>query len=259
VDNLFVIALIFTYFGVAAKYQHRVLYWGILGALIMRGVMIGGGAILIARFHWILYVFGAFLIVTAGKMLFSSAEPDPQRNFAVRLARRFFPITPEFHEQHFLVKSAGRYMLTPMALTLMVVETTDVVFAVDSIPAIFAITGDPFLVFTSNVFAILGLRALYFALAAVLDKFHYLKLSLVVILALVGTKMLLADWLKHILGPNMSLYLLSIIALILGIGVVASILRAKRLAPLQQPAGDDNPSNASEPECTVSAHREARG
>ena len=230
VDNIFVIALVFSFFGVAAKYQHRVLYWGILGALIMRGAMIGGGAILINRFHWILYVFGAFLILTAVKMLFSSGEPDPRNNIAVRLARRFLPITHDFHEEHFVAKEAGRLMFTPLFLTLIVVETTDLIFAVDSIPAIFAITGDPFLVFTSNVFAILGLRALYFALAGVMDKFHYLKLSLALILALVGVKMLLADWLKHVLGPNMSFYLLGLIAFILAAGVVASLIRAQRLA-----------------------------
>ncbi len=234
VDNIFVIALVFSYFGVAAKYQHRVLYWGILGALMMRGAMIGGGSLLIARFHWVLYLLGAFLILTALKMVFSKDEPDPTNNAAVRLARRIFPITPEFHDRHFLVKVGGRHMLTPLALALIVVETTDLIFAVDSIPAIFAITGDPFLVFTSNVFAILGLRALYFALAGIMDKFYYLKLSLAVILALVGAKMLLADWLKHAFGPSIMFYLLGLIALILAIGVVASIIRARHLPPHEE-------------------------
>ncbi len=252
VDNIFVIALIFGYFAVPALYQHRVLFWGILGALLMRGVMIGAGAALIARFHWILYVFGAFLIVTAIKMFFMKSEHgDPGKNPVVRLTRRFFPITEHFHGEHFLVKAgskgshepttpgapvrtdhavddapSGRWMLTPLALTLIVVETTDLVFAVDSIPAIFAITTDPFIVFTSNVFAILGLRSLYFALAGMMQKFRYLKYSLAVVLALVGVKMLAAEWFKELLGENFNFYLLAMIAVILAAGVLASLWRA---------------------------------
>jgi tellurite resistance protein TerC len=214
VDNIFVIAMVFTFFSVPAMYQHRVLFWGIVGALLMRGVMIGVGAKLIAEFHWILYVFGVFLILTAVKMLLMKSEhSDPNRNLVVRLVRKFFPVTARFHGEHFVVRAGsaashesevpgaaviadpvveqarpGTLLLTPLALALIVVETTDLIFAVDSIPAIFAITGDPFLVFTSNVFAILGLRSLYFALAGMLDMFRYLKLALALILALVGVR-----------------------------------------------------------------------
>jgi tellurite resistance protein TerC len=229
VDNIFVMALVFGYFGIPAKYQHRVLFWGILGALIMRGIMIAVGAALISRFEWILYIFGVFLLLTAAKMMFSNSEPNPKNNLLVRLTRKWFPITHELHGQHFMAHIDGRWMLTPLALTLVVVESTDLLFAVDSIPAIFAITTDPFLVFTSNVFAILGLRSLYFALASVLEKFYYLKASLAVILGLVGVKMLAKEWLHDI--PGMSFYLLGLIALIMAIGIVASIVRTRRMSP----------------------------
>jgi tellurite resistance protein TerC len=254
VDNVFVIAMLFSFFAVPAIYQHRVLFWGILGALAMRGAMIAVGATLIARFHWILYVFGVFLIVTAAKMMFAKTdEKDPTQNFAVRLVRRFFPVTERFHGQHFVVRAgadtshappvpgapvetdgavdrakAGTLMLTPLSLSLVLVEVTDLVFAVDSIPAIFAITADPFLVFTSNVFAILGLRSLYFALAGMMDQFRYLKVSLAVVLALVGVKMLVADWLKAAMGPNFNFYLLGAVLLTLALGVVASVLANRR-------------------------------
>jgi tellurite resistance protein TerC len=228
VDNIFVMALVFGYFGIPAKYQHRVLFWGILGALIMRGLMIAVGAALISRFEWILYIFGVFLLLTAGKMMFSNSEPNPKNNFLVRLTRRWFPVTEELHGQHFMAHIHGRWMLTPLALTLVVVESTDLLFAVDSIPAIFAITTDPFLVFTSNVFAILGLRSLYFALASILEKFYYLKASLAVILGVVGVKMLAKEWLHDIHG--MSFYLLGLIALIMVIGIAASVIRSRRLA-----------------------------
>ena len=267
VDNVFVIAMIFGFLAVPAIYQHRVLFWGILGALLMRGVMIGVGASLIARFHWILYVFGGFLILTALKMLvIKTEETDPTQNFAVRLVKRFFPVTDRFHGEHFFVRAGSRtsheppvpgaavetdravdaarvgtLMLTPLALALVLVEVTDLIFAVDSIPAIFAITADPFLVFTSNVFAILGLRSLYFALAGMMDKFRYLKVSLAIVLAMVGTKMLAAGWLKATVGPNFNFYLLGAVLLVLGGGVVASILanrrdtRAGRPPPAAQP------------------------
>jgi tellurite resistance protein TerC len=254
VDNIFVIALVFGYFAVPAMYQHRVLFWGIIGALLMRGLMIGIGAQLIARFHWIIYVFGVFLIITAVRMIFIDVgHADPGRNPVVKLARRFFPVSQQYHGKHFLVRAgsaeshegatpgeaelrdenveataAGRWMLTPLALALIVVETTDLIFAVDSIPAIFAITADPFLVFTSNVFAILGLRSLYFALAGMMDKFRYLKYSLALVLALVGVKMLVASWLKDILGKNFNFYLLGAIAVILAAGVIASMRANKR-------------------------------
>jgi len=250
VDNIFVIAMIFGFFAVPPLYQHRVLFWGILGALLLRGVMIGIGAKLIAEFHWILYLFAAFLILTAIKMLFlKSDESDPNKNFVVRAMRRLFPITARFHGEHFVVRAGapasyecetpgapmvadevvdrakpGTWLLTPLALALVMVETTDLIFAVDSIPAIFAITADPFLVFTSNVCAILGLRSLYFALAGMVDKFRYLKVSLALVLMIVGVKMLLAEWLKLALGEHFNLYLLAVILSVLAGGVVASIL-----------------------------------
>lgn len=250
VDNIFVIAMLFSFFAVPAIYQHRVLFWGILGALIMRGVMIGIGAKLIAEFHWILYVFGVLLILTAAKMFFiKEGHGDPGSNIVVRMTRRLFPITDRYHGQKFVVRAGttgsslpsqpgatvevdpavqrarpGSIMLTPLALALVMVETTDLIFAVDSIPAIFAITADPFLVFTSNVFAILGLRSLYFALAGMIEKFRYLKVSLATILAVVGVKMLIADWLKEVLGPNFNFYLLGTVLFILAVGTIASII-----------------------------------
>jgi len=235
-------------------YQHRVLFWGILGALLMRGVMIGVGAQLIAQFHWVLYLFAAFLILTAIKMLFlKSDHSDPNKNVVVRLTRRMFPVTTRFHGEHFVVRAGapasyesevpgaprvpdavvdlalpGSLLLTPLALALVMVETTDLIFAVDSIPAIFAITSDPFLVFTSNVFAILGLRSLYFALAGMVTKFRYLKVSLALVLLVVGVKMLLAEWLKLALGKHFNLYLLTVILLILAAGVAASMFAERR-------------------------------
>ncbi len=220
VDNLFVISVIFTYFKVPSTLQHRVLFWGILGALVMRGAMIAGGAALIHNFHWTIYLFGGLLILTAIKLLFTKEESmDPGKNFVVRTATRLLPFTPAYHGPRFLVREAGRLVGTPLLLVLIVVEATDVVFAVDSIPAIFAITTDPFLVFTSNVFAILGLRSLYFALAAVIDRFRYLKPSLVVVLAYIGVKMLLSD-----VAPIPTVVSLAVVAGVLGVGVMASIL-----------------------------------
>jgi tellurite resistance protein TerC len=270
VDNIFVIALIFSYFGVPAMYQHRVLFWGILGALVMRGTMIGVGAALIARFHWILYVFGVFLIVTAVRMFFAhGVTADPARNWLVRFTRRVFPITEQFHTTHFVVKSGtkashepatpgaavkfdhavdaaehdaadsadhGKWMLTPLALALVVVETTDLVFAVDSIPAIFAVTADPFLVFTSNVFAILGLRSLYFALAGMMDTFRYLKHALALVLALVGVKMLAAGWFKDLLGEHYNFWLLGLVFAILAGGVGLSLIARHRDLVKARPA-----------------------
>lgn len=249
VDNIFVIAMIFSFFGVPALYQHRVLFWGVLGALVLRGAMIGVGAVLITRFHWILYVFGVFLVITGIKMLFARAEKiQPDRNIMVRVARKFLPVTAHYHGQHFAVRAGsvaagegvmpgsidaatdpalqkaalGTLFLTPLALALIMIETVDVVFAVDSIPAIFAITADPFLVFTSNVFAILGLRSLYFALAGMLDRFKYLKLSLSLVLMIVGLKMLFAKQLKAAVGESFNVYLLGLVFVILAAGVVVS-------------------------------------
>jgi tellurite resistance protein TerC len=254
VDNIFVIALIFGAFAVPALYQHRVLFWGILGALVMRGAMIAGGARLIAEFHWILYVFAVFLIVTGIKMLvMKSAETDPNANVVVRWTRRLFPVTARFHGENFVVRAGtaashaselpgglvvpdpvvdaarpGQILLTPLALALVMVETTDLIFAVDSIPAVFAITGDPFLVFTSNTFAILGLRSLYFALAGMMSTFRYLKPALAAVLMVVGVKMLLADQLKDVLGERFNLILLAVVLGILAAGIAASLLAERR-------------------------------
>ncbi len=191
-DNVFVIALIFTYFRVPPQYQHRVLFWGILGALVMRGLMIAAGAALVERFLWTLYVFGAFLIFTGVKMLFVSDEGvHPERNPVLRAARKLCPISPDFDGQNFTTRLCGKCALTPLALVLLMVETTDLIFAVDSIPAIFGVTTNRFIVFTSNVFAILGLRSLYFVLAGAIEYFRYLKVGLSFVLVFIGVKMLL--------------------------------------------------------------------
>lgn len=202
-DNIFVMALIFAHFRVPAQHQHRVLFWGILGALILRGVMIGLGAALVHRFEWILYIFGGVLVFTAVRLLKQGDEDiHPERGFVLRAARKLLPISPSNDGQRFTTRIAGKLVFTPLFVVLLVVETTDVVFAIDSIPAIFGITRDPFLVFTSNVFAIMGLRSLYFALAALMDRFQHLKFSLSFILAFVGVKMLLegADLARRVAG-----------------------------------------------------------
>jgi len=237
-DNVFVIAMIFEHMRVPAKLQHRVLFWGILGALVMRGTMIGLGAQLVSRYHWVLYVFGVFLVYTALKMLWARSDEiaGPDEALVMRLVRRVFPVCQEYREARFLVRDAGRWMLTPLAVSLVLVETTDLIFAVDSIPAIFAITTDPFIVFTSNVFAILGLRSLYFALSGAIAKFRYLKVSLAAILGLVGLKMLAAEWLKDVIGPSFNFYLLGIVAVILGVGVLASVIVARREDRQVEPA-----------------------
>ena len=195
-DNVFVIALIFAYFRVPNEYQHRVLFWGILGALVMRGVMIGAGAALVQRFHWTLYIFGAFLVYSGIRMMFVDDQGvHPEKNPFIKLARRFFPIAPAYEGQKFTtMTAAGQRALTPLALVLVMVETTDLVFALDSIPAIFGITTKKFIVFTSNVFAILGLRSLYFVLAGAIEYFRYLKYGLSIVLVFIGAKMLLEYW-----------------------------------------------------------------
>jgi len=237
-DNVFVIAMIFEHMRVPAKLQHRVLFWGILGALVMRGTMISLGAQLVSRYHWVLYVFGVFLVYTALKMLWARSDEiaGPDEALVMRVVRRVFPVCQEYREARFLVRDAGRWMLTPLAVSLVLVETTDLIFAVDSIPAIFAITTDPFIVFTSNVFAILGLRSLYFALSGAIAKFRYLKVSLAAILGLVGLKMLAAEWLKDVIGPSFNFYLLGIVAVILGVGVLASVIVARREDRQVEPA-----------------------
>jgi tellurite resistance protein TerC len=226
-DNVFVIALIFSYFRVPAQYQHRVLFWGILGALIMRGALIGLGAALIAMFHWILYLFGLFLIYSGIKMIFVDSEGvHPERNPVIRLARRLYPVSPDFEGQRFLTRWEGKLALTPLAIVLLMVETTDLVFALDSIPAIFGITSDPFIVFTSNVFAILGLRSLYFVLAGAIQYFKYLKIGLSIVLVFIGVKMLIEIWHWKI---STTLSLIIVIA-ILVLSVVLSIIAARREA-----------------------------
>ncbi len=194
VDNIFVIALIFSFFAVPKIQQHRVLFWGILGALVMRAIFIVAGAALLARFHWIIYIFGVFLLITGIRMaMHRDEEIHPEHNPVLKLVRRLVPVTNDYHGGHFFIRNAGKLMATPLFLVLVLVETTDLIFAVDSIPAIFAVTEDPFLVYTSNIFAILGLRSLYFVLAGVMDKFVYLKLGLSAILVFVGAKMLLTE------------------------------------------------------------------
>jgi tellurite resistance protein TerC len=229
-DNVFVIALIFEHLRVPAQYQHRVLFWGILGALVMRGAMIAIGAQLVARFHWILLVFGVFLLYTAVRMMFAKQdERGPEESGIAKALARMFPITNTYHGQHFTVRSEdGRLMLTPLAVALVLVEFTDLLFAVDSIPAIFAVTTDPFLVFTSNVFAILALRSLYFALAGAIREFRYLKISLALILAVVGIKMLAGKNLTRPLGEAANLYLLGVVALLFVGGIIASKIAARR-------------------------------
>lgn len=231
-DNIFVIAMIFSYFSVPAIYQHRVLFWGILGALVMRGIMIAAGAVLIQRFSWMVYVFGILLIVTAVKMLIARHDNlQPDKNPLVRLARKLYPVSDAFEGQKFFTRIDGKSAITPLFLVLLIIESTDVLFAVDSIPAIFAVTRDPFIVFTSNIFAILGLRSLYFALAAVMDKFRYLKVSLVFVLAFVGVKMLLAH---HY--PIPTFFSLSVILGILLVGIAASLYASRRdTAKLRSP------------------------
>ena len=221
VDNIFVFALIFGYFAVPAKYQHRVLFWGVVGALVMRAGFIAAGATLLDRFSWTVYVFGAFLLVTGVRMARQRDEHvDPGRNPLLRLLRRRVPMTDGYEGQRFVVRRAGRLLATPMLAVLVVVETTDVVFAVDSIPAIFAVTDEPFLVFTSNAFAILGLRALYFLLAGMITRFAYLKIGLAAVLAFVGLKLLLT----HVV--HLPIWLsLGVIAGILGTALVASLVR----------------------------------
>lgn len=225
VDNIFVFILLFNYFDVPKKYQHKVLFWGIFGALIMRAILIFIGTALIAKFSWIIIIFGLFLIVGGLKMAFQKDEKlHPEKNPVVKFVKRFIPVTPEYHKDKFFIRQGGLFA-TPLFIVLIVVETTDLIFAFDSIPAILAITYDPFIVFTSNAFAILGLRALYFALSGFMDKFHYLKMGLSIILVFIGIKMLIAG-IVHI----STVLSLIVILVILAISIVASMIRNKRLA-----------------------------
>ncbi len=230
-DNIFVFVLIFTHFRVPPRAQHRVLVWGIIGALVMRGTMILFGIALVRRFHFVLYIFGLFLLITAARMLFGKHPTHDFRETRImRFCRRILPITQEFHNQDFKVRVDGRWMLTPLALTMIVIEITDLAFAVDSIPAIFAITQDPFIVYTSNICAILGLRSLYFLLAGLMNRFIYLRTGLALVLGFVGLKMITAEYL-----PFPRVIALGIIVLILGITIWLSMLKTKNSAAQEHP------------------------
>jgi tellurite resistance protein TerC len=232
VDNMFVFVVIFGALGIPPLYQHRVLFWGIATALVLRGAMIAGGTALLHRFHWIIYVFGGFLVITGAKLLLErESHPHPERSLAFRLITRIVPGTPRFDGHRFLTLEDGKRVATPLFMALVAIEFTDVVFAVDSIPAIFAVTTNPFIVFTSNIFAILGLRSLYFLLAGFVEKFTYLKPSLAAVLLFVGGKMALADVVK--LHPAVSL---GVVLSILGAGVLASVAKARAGAPVVLPA-----------------------
>ena len=237
VDNIFVFALIFSYFVVPPKYQHRVLFWGVLGALVFRAGFIAGGAALLDAFHWMIYVFGGFLIVTGIKMArHRNQEIHPERNPVLRLFKRLVPTTDDYHGQKLTVRTAGRLMATPLMAVLVLVETTDILFSVDSIPAIFAVTRDPFLVFSSNAFAILGLRALYFMLAGMIQRFVYLKQGLSAVLVFVGVKMVISDLYKVPIWGS-----LSVISLLIGISIFASL---RRSAPAELAPAEPGPDGA---------------
>ena len=224
-DNVFIFALIFSYFAVPPQWQHKVLFWGILGALVMRVIMIFAGVALISRFGWILYIFGAFLIFTGLKMIFSKAEEvHPEHNPIVRWFRKLVPVSSGHHDDKLVVRVNGRLMATPLMVVLVCVEVTDVIFAVDSIPAIFAVTLDPFIIYTSNVFAIMGLRSLYFVLGGMMGMFHYLKLGLGCVLTFIGVKMLLG----HTAWKIDTLVALGVVAVILASSVIASLVHARR-------------------------------
>ena len=222
-DNVFVFLMIFSYFRVPSLYQHKVLFWGIVGAVVMRAFMITAGVVLIHAFHWIVYLFGAFLIFTGVHVAFQrDQEIHPERNPVFKVVRRMFPMTKRYHGPQFFLRRRGGWIATPLLLVLAVIESTDVVFAVDSVPAVLAITTDPFIVFTSNIFAILGLRSLYFVLAGVMPLFHYLRYGLAVILAFVGAKMMLSD-----VAPVPTPVALGVVALALLVSIALSLLRPR--------------------------------
>lgn len=249
VDNIFVFVLIFSYFGVPAEYQHKVLFWGVLGALAMRAVFIAVGVALIVHFHWVFYLFGGFLVITGIKMAqHQETEVHPERNLFIRICRRIFPITKNYVGSQFFVREGKWIAITPLFLVLIMVETTDLVFALDSIPAIFAVTQDPFIVYTSNVFAILGLRSLYFVLAGIIEKFRFLKLGLSAVLSFVGLKMLVLDVYKVEVQHS-----LLIITFFLGISVLASIVLKQKTVPRAFAASPVNKVNGRQLSITRSA------
>ncbi|MDQ3282484.1 MAG: TerC family protein [Acidobacteriota bacterium] len=232
VDNIFVFVVLFAAFAVPKMYEHRVLFWGVIGAIVMRAIFIALGAALIARFHWVMYVFGAILIFTGIRLILHRGDdPNPADNAIFRTISRVVPATPNYHGKSFFVIENGKRLATPLLLVLLAIEATDVVFAVDSIPAIFAITQDPFIVYTSNIFAILGLRAMYFLLSGVIEKFHLLKMGLAIVLMFVGVKMVIVDVYKVPIGLS-----LGVIAVVLAGSVVASMVWPKRVssAPLER-------------------------
>ncbi|HET9426373.1 MAG TPA: TerC family protein [Gemmatimonadaceae bacterium] len=232
-DNIFVIVLIFDYFMVPKAYQHRVLFYGILGALIMRGIFIALGTVLLAKFQWIIYVFGGMLVVTGVRMAFKHDESfDADQNPIVRLVRRVFPMTAQYHGKHFFTIENGRKMATPLFLVVILVEFTDLIFAIDSIPAIFGVTRDPFIVYTSNIFAVMGLRSLYFLLASVIEKFHLLKYGLAIILTFVGLKMIAEAWIH--------------VPIYVSLGVIVGVLALSILASLMWPPAPKAPAEPVE-------------
>jgi tellurite resistance protein TerC len=226
VDNIFVFIMIFTYFAVDERYQHKVLFWGILGALIMRAIFIFAGVALIERFHWIIYIFGGFLVITGIRMLFQKEQGiHPERNPLIRFFRKFLPVTQKMHDDRFFVRIDGKLFATPLFLVLLIIETSDLIFAVDSIPAILAITQDSFIVFTSNIFAIMGLRSLYFAVSGIMDYFRYLKVGLAFVLAFVGIKMCISSYFKIPV-----VWSLLVIIGILAASIMASVIITKKEA-----------------------------
>ena len=232
IDNIFVIAMLFRFLAVPPAYQHRVLFWGILGALVMRAIFIFAGAALLTRFHWVIYIFGGFLLLTGFKLMWQrDVEPHPEQNPLFRLFTRVVRSVPEYDGSHFTVRRDGVLYVTPLLLVLVLIEVTDLIFALDSIPAIFAVTTDPFIVYTSNIFAILGLRAMFFLLAGFMDRFHYLKLGLSLVLMFVGTKMVLADVYKIPIAAS-----LGVIAGILATAVICSLLRERNETAASRPA-----------------------
>jgi tellurite resistance protein TerC len=233
VDNIFIFVVVFAYFAIPTVYQHRVLFYGIIGALVFRAIFIGAGSWLM-QFHWVIYIFGGFLIITGLKMMFAAEkEIDPEKNLLIRAFKRLMPVTHELHGKHFFVRDHGRWAATPLLIALLFLEMTDVIFAVDSVPAIFAITDEPMIVFTSNIFAILGLRSMYFMLAGAVDKFHLLKYGLAIVLVFVGLKMV---WLNDLYGGKFPIsWSLGFILGTIAISVGASLLFPRRIVEHHEP------------------------